>query len=72
MYQEINFINHPIKFDGNTALTGCPPRFDMPKLFLYFQFGSELGNAVADDDFASNWVSNLFPLHYFFLICSPV
>lgn len=51
VYGEINFINLSVEFNGYTAFSGSPTGFNTPKPFFDFQFGTELSNRVANNDF---------------------
>ena len=54
VYGEINFINLSVEFNGYTTFSGSPTGFYTPKPFFDFQFGTELGDGVANNDFPDN------------------
>ncbi|MDR2085570.1 MAG: hypothetical protein LBP72_00140, partial [Dysgonamonadaceae bacterium] len=61
MNEQIHFVNLPVQFGSRVAFPACSPRFNVPQPFLDFQFGTELGDCFADDDFSDNRINRFFP-----------
>ena len=59
VYGEINFINLSVEFNGYTTFSGSPTGFNTPKPFFDFQFGTELGDRVANNDFSDNRLNGI-------------
>ena len=72
VYGEINFINLSVEFNGYTTFSGSPTGFNTPKPFFDFQFGTELGDRVANNDFSDKRINGIGGLLLFFLYFLPV